>query len=73
MCAEGEVAATWTAAWAGITTGLFWGGVEVPRFSKIARSSLLHVGNLDWKQINPDISGSMIWAVAIVGEADPER
>ncbi len=41
-----------------------FGGVEVPRFSKIARSYLLHVGNLDWKQINPDIFGSMIQAVA---------
>lgn len=40
------------------------GSVEVPRFSKIARSYLLHVGNLDWKQINPDIFGSMIQAVA---------
>lgn len=37
---------------------------SVPRFSKIARSYLLHVGNLDWKQINPDIFGSMIQAVA---------
>tara|TARA_R110002126_G_scaffold185860_1_gene334491 strand:+ start:44076 stop:46853 length:2778 start_codon:yes stop_codon:yes gene_type:complete len=37
---------------------------EVPRFSKIARSYLLHIGNLDWKQINPDIFGSMIQAVA---------
>ena len=40
------------------------GGEGVPRFSKIARSYLLHVGNLDWKQINPDIFGSMIQAVA---------
>jgi hypothetical protein len=38
--------------------------VEVPRFSKIARSYLLHVGNLDWRKINPDIFGSMIQAVA---------
>jgi very-short-patch-repair endonuclease len=38
--------------------------IEVPRFSKIARSYLLHVGNLDWKKINPDIFGSMIQAVA---------
>jgi hypothetical protein len=38
--------------------------VAVPRFSKIARSYLLHVGNLDWKKINPDIFGSMIQAVA---------
>ncbi|MCT7957977.1 class I SAM-dependent DNA methyltransferase [Laspinema palackyanum] len=36
----------------------------VPRFNKIARSYLLHVGNLDWKKINPDIFGSMIQAVA---------
>ncbi|MGB5900626.1 MAG: type IIL restriction-modification enzyme MmeI [Geitlerinemataceae cyanobacterium] len=38
-------------------------GLIVPRFSKIARSYLLHVGNLDWTQINPDIFGSMIQAV----------
>ncbi|QZZ19528.1 DUF559 domain-containing protein [Leptothermofonsia sichuanensis E412] len=37
---------------------------QVPRFSKIARSYLLHIGNLDWKQINPDIFGSMIQAIA---------
>jgi hypothetical protein len=40
------------------------GSVKVPRFSKIARSYLLHVGNLDWTKINPDIFGSMIQAVA---------
>nr|WP_019499650.1 DNA methyltransferase [Pseudanabaena sp. PCC 6802] len=39
-------------------------GLMVPRFSKVARSYLLHVGNLDWKQINPDIFGSMIQAIA---------
>ena len=44
--------------------GLFSGAVEVPRFSRIARSYLLHVGNLDWTKINPDIFGSMIQAVA---------
>jgi len=37
---------------------------QVPRFSKIARSYLLHIGNLDWKRINPDIFGSMIQAIA---------
>ena len=47
-----------------VNGGLFSGSVEVPKFSKIARSYLLHVGNLDWKQINPDIFGSMIQAVA---------
>jgi hypothetical protein len=43
---------------------LFSGSTETPRFTKIARSYLLHVGNLDWKKINPDIFGSMIQAVA---------
>lgn len=43
---------------------LFSGSTETPKFSKIARSYLIHVGNLDWQQINPDIFGSMIQAVA---------
>jgi type II restriction/modification system DNA methylase subunit YeeA len=47
-----------------VNGGLFSGSVDVPRFSKIARSYLLHVGRLDWTKINPDIFGSMIQAVA---------
>ena len=47
-----------------VNGGLFSGSPEAPKFSKIARSYLLHVGHLDWKQINPDIFGSMIQAVA---------
>jgi len=43
---------------------LFGGEIEVPRFTKIARSYLIHIGNLDWTKINPDIFGSMIQAVA---------
>jgi len=43
---------------------LFSGSTEVPKFSRIAKKYLLHIGNLDWKQINPDIFGSMIQAVA---------
>lgn len=43
---------------------LFSGSTEVPRFTKIARSYLNHIGNLNWKKINPDIFGSMIQAVA---------
>ncbi len=35
-----------------------------PKFTQIARSYLLHIGSLDWTQINPDIFGSMIQAVA---------
>ena len=42
----------------------FSGSMEVPRFSEIARSYLIDIGNLDWKKINPDIFGSMIQAIA---------
>jgi hypothetical protein len=61
---EGAKIPNWAKVFPYVNGGLFSGGVEVPRFSKIARSYLLHVGNLDWKQINPDIFGSMIQAVA---------
>jgi hypothetical protein len=54
----------WADAFPYVNGGLFSGSAEVPRFSKIARSYLLHIGSLDWKKINPDIFGSMIQAVA---------
>lgn len=47
-----------------VNGGLFSGSVEVPRFSRIARSYLLHIGGLEWTKVNPDIFGSMIQAVA---------
>lgn len=47
-----------------VNGALFSGSDEVPRFSRIARSYLLHVGNLDWTRINPDIFGSMIQAIS---------
>jgi hypothetical protein len=55
---------SWANVFPYVNGGLFSDSVEVPRFSKIARSYLLHVGNLDWTKINPDIFGSMIQAVA---------
>ncbi len=54
----------WADAFPYVNGGLFSGGTEVPRFSKIARSYLISIGGLDWKKINPDIFGSMIQAVA---------
>jgi hypothetical protein len=54
----------WADAFPYVNGGLFSGSTDVPRFSRIARSYLLHIGNLDWKKINPDIFGSMIQAVA---------
>ncbi|MCE8530929.1 class I SAM-dependent DNA methyltransferase [Ruegeria pomeroyi] len=54
----------WANVFPYVNGGLFSESVDVPRFSKIARSYLLHIGNLDWTKINPDIFGSMIQAVA---------
>lgn len=64
---EDRAAATvprWAEDFPYVNGQLFSGSEEVPRFSKIARSYLLHVGGLDWTKINPDIFGSMIQAVA---------
>ncbi len=47
-----------------VNGGLFSGSTSVPRFTRMARTYLIHAGNLNWKQINPDIFGSMIQAVA---------
>ena len=58
----------WANTFPYVNGGLFSGDTDVPRFSKIARSYLLHIGNLDWTKINPDIFGSMIQAVADEGE-----
>ena len=54
----------WADAFPYVNGGLFSGSMDVPRFSRIARSYLLHIGSLDWTKINPDIFGSMIQAVA---------
>ena len=54
----------WADAFPYVNGGLFSGSTEVPRFSKIAQRYLSHIGGLDWTQINPDIFGSMIQAVA---------
>lgn len=54
----------WADAFPYVNGGLFSGSTETPKFTKIARSYLLHVGSLDWTKINPDIFGSMIQAVA---------
>ncbi|MFV1589922.1 class I SAM-dependent DNA methyltransferase [Phaeobacter sp. JH20_39] len=56
--------ARWANVFPYVNGGLFSGSTDVPKFSKIARSYLLHIGSLDWTKINPDIFGSMIQAVA---------
>lgn len=54
----------WALAFPYVNGGLFSGSTEVPRFTRAARSYLLRIGELNWRQINPDIFGSMIQAVA---------
>lgn len=53
----------WAKRFPYVNGGLFSGSTEVPKFSKIARTYLLHAGELNWQKINPDIFGSMIQAV----------
>lgn len=61
---KAEGIARWADPFPYVNGELFSGSIEVPRFSRIARSYLLHIGKLDWTKINPDIFGSMIQAVA---------
>ncbi|MDB4271772.1 hypothetical protein N9134_01380 [Akkermansiaceae bacterium] len=61
---DAENIARWANELPYVNGGLFAGSLEVPRFTRIARSYLMHIGRLDWKKINPDIFGSMIQAVA---------
>jgi len=54
----------WANGFPYVNGGLFSGATCAPRFTRMARTYLVHAGNLNWKQINPDIFGSMIQAVA---------
>lgn len=54
----------WADAMPYVNGGLFDGTRDVPKFTRAARSYLIHAGNLNWREINPDIFGSMIQAVA---------
>ena len=54
----------WADAMPYVNGGLFAGTRDVPKFTRAARSYLIHAGNLNWREINPDIFGSMIQAVA---------
>lgn len=55
---------SWTNGFPYVNGGLFSGDTDVPRFTRMARTYLLHAGGLKWREINPDIFGSMIQAVA---------
>ncbi len=55
---------SWADRFPYVNGGLFADAGESPRFSKIARTYLLRAAGLNWQEINPDIFGSMIQAVA---------
>ena len=55
---------SWADQFPYVNGGLFSGSTEVPRFTRMARTFFMHAGSLHWREINPDIFGSMIQAVA---------
>lgn len=48
-----------------VNGGLFNQKINSPNFTAKARKTLIELGELNWKDINPDIFGSMIQAVVI--------
>ena len=54
----------WTAELEYVNGGLFAGTIDAPRFDTIAFRYLRDACDLDWREINPDIFGSMIQSVA---------
>jgi type II restriction/modification system DNA methylase subunit YeeA len=46
-----------------VNGGLFSKRIQIPRMGAKARRIIIECGELDWKDINPDIFGSMIQAV----------
>jgi hypothetical protein len=48
-----------------VNGGLFKDPIESPKFNAKARKILTELGDLNWKDINPDIFGSMIQAVVM--------
>ena len=46
-----------------VNGGLFAKHIQIPKMGAKARKIILECGELDWKDINPDIFGSMIQAV----------
>ncbi|HLV46086.1 MAG TPA: DNA methyltransferase, partial [Flavobacterium sp.] len=48
-----------------VNGGLFGNPISSPVFTAKARKILIELGDLNWKEINPDIFGSMIQAVVL--------
>ncbi|MFV0386111.1 class I SAM-dependent DNA methyltransferase, partial [Paracoccus sp. (in: a-proteobacteria)] len=55
---------TWTGELEYVNGGLFAGAIDAPRFDAAAFRYLREACDLNWREINPDIFGSMIQSVA---------
>jgi hypothetical protein len=58
----------WTHGLEYVNGGLFGGSIDAPRFDTVAFRYFKEAASLNWREINPDIFGSMIQSVA-----DPEK
>jgi len=59
---RGKLAA-WLDAFPYVNGGLFEQSIEAPTFTRKSRQAIIAAGELNWKDINPDIFGSMFQAV----------
>lgn len=53
----------WAQEFEYVNGGLFAGAIDAPAFDQIAFRYLRDVSDLDWREINPDIFGSMIQSI----------
>lgn len=53
----------WAKQFPFVNGGLFAGSRDAPKFGPVAYLNLIEAGKLDWKEINPDIFGSMIQSI----------
>lgn len=59
---------TWACAFPYVNGGLFAGSLKAPEFEWMAWRYLRDAAKLDWKEINPDIFGSMIQSIVKTDE-----
>lgn len=62
--AKRERLPAWTGELEYVNGGLFAGTIDAPRFDAVAFRYLREACDLNWREINPDIFGSMIQSVA---------
>jgi hypothetical protein len=63
--ANGDKLPAYLAKFPYVNGGLFKDPIDSPHFTFKARKTLIELGELNWKDINPDIFGSMIQAVVL--------